>query len=137
MPTDSRGSSHRSSRRRVSRLPAALRQTAAIASEPARLEDILITQKLQLRRRRKPNAHAENAALRALARVMATAPHELVDTLLRASLELCSAGTAGLSLMETSSEGEQIFRWTNLAGALDRHVGRRSLLHGVRTGQAP
>ena len=55
---------------------------------------------------------------------MATAPDELVDTLLRASLELCSAGTAGLSLMETSSEGEQIFRWTNLAGALDRHVGR-------------
>src|SRR5580700_1275679 len=125
MPTGSRGSSHRSSRRRVSRLPASQRQTAAAAaSEPARLEDILITQKLQLRRRRKPNAHAENAALRALARVMATAPHELVDTLLRASLELCSAGTAGLSLMETPSEGEQIFRWTNLAGALDRHVGR-------------
>jgi signal transduction histidine kinase len=124
MPTDSRGSSHRSSRRRVSRLPAAQRQTAAAAaSEPARLEDVLITQKLQLRRRRKPNAHAENAALRALARVMATAPDELIDTLLRASLELCSAGTAGLSLMETS-EGEQIFRWTNLAGALDRHVGR-------------
>jgi signal transduction histidine kinase len=54
---------------------------------------------------------------------MATAPNELVDTLLRMALELCSAGTAGLSLLETTPEGEQLFRWTNLAGALSTYVG--------------
>jgi signal transduction histidine kinase len=106
---------------RISRAPQ--RRLTATASEPARLEDILITEKLKSRRRRKPNSHAENVALHALARVMATAPNELIDTLLRTALELCSAGTAGLSLLETPADGEQIFRWTNLAGALRKHLG--------------
>jgi len=115
---------HRSSRHRVSQLPrASERPMAAVTNEPARLEDILITEKLKSRRRRKPNAHAENAALHGLARVMATAPDELIDTLLRTALELCSAGTAGLSLLETPARGDPIFRWTNLAGALRKHIG--------------
>jgi len=99
------------------------------ASAPAALEDILITAKLKSRRRRKPNAHAENAALRGLARVMATAPEDLIDSLLKAALELCNAGTAGLSLLETSLDGEQIFRWTNLAGALGKHIGGTTPRH--------
>jgi len=94
-----------------------------MASQPARLEDILITEKLKSRRRRKPNAHAENAAMQGLARVMASAPNDLIDTLLRTALELCSAGTAGLSLLETPPQGDAIFRWTNLAGALSKHLG--------------
>ena len=118
------GPLQRSSRRRVSRLSRATdRQEAAMASQPARLEDILITEKLKSRRRRKPNAHAENAAMQGLARVMASAPNDLIDTLLRTALELCSAGTAGLSLLETP-QGDAIFRWTNLAGALGKHLGR-------------
>jgi signal transduction histidine kinase len=117
----------RSSRRNPRRPPqirasASSRLAIPAAIQPAPLQDILITQKLKSRRRRKPNAHAENAALQALARVMATAPGELIDTLLRTALELCNAGTAGLSLLETSLEGEQIFRWTNLAGALGKHL---------------
>ena len=119
------GPLQRSSRRRVSRLSRATdRQEAAMASQPARLEDILITEKLKSRRRRKPNAHAENAAMQGLARVMASAPNDLIDTLLRTALELCSAGTAGLSLLETPPQGDAIFRWTNLAGALRKHLGR-------------
>ncbi len=118
------GPFHRSSRRGAMSLSrASKRRPAGATSEPARLEDIVITQKLKSRRRRKPNAHAENVALQSLARVMATAPNELIDTLLRTALELCSAGSAGLSLLETPSEGEQIFRWTNLAGALTKHLG--------------
>jgi signal transduction histidine kinase len=94
-----------------------------MASQPAHLEDILITEKLKSRRRRKPNAHAENAVMQGLARVMASAPNDLIDTLLRTALELCSAGTAGLSLLETPPQGDAIFRWTNLAGALSKHLG--------------
>lgn len=124
------GPPHRTSRRRVARLSRSpQRQPTAAASDPAPLEDILITQKLKSRRRRKPNAHAENAALHGLARVMATAPDELIDTLLRTALELCSAGTAGLSLLETPLEGEPIFRWTNLAGALSKHLGGTTPRH--------
>jgi signal transduction histidine kinase len=113
----------RSHRQAVREVRAAERRLAPATGEPARLEDILITAKLKSRRRRKPNSHAENVALHALARVMATAPNDLIDTLLRTALELCSAGTAGLSLLETPAEGEQIFRWTNLAGALSKHRG--------------
>jgi signal transduction histidine kinase len=53
----------------------------------------------------------------------------LIDTLLRTSLELCSAGTAGLSLLETPAEGEQIFRWTNVAGALGKQLGGTTPRH--------
>jgi signal transduction histidine kinase len=114
----------RNSGRRAARLSRlSERRVEAAASEPARLEDILITDKLKSRRRRKANSHYENIAVYALARVMATAPNELVDTLLRMALELCSAGTAGLSLLETTPQGEQVFRWTKLAGTLSKHVG--------------
>jgi signal transduction histidine kinase len=127
---DNPGPSRRSSRHHSARFSrASKRQVAPETTEPVRLADILITQKLKSRRRRKPNAHAENAALQGLARVMATAPDELVDTLLRTALELCSAGTAGLSLVESPPEGEQILRWTNLAGALSKHLGETTPRH--------
>ena len=128
---ESPGFPHRRSRRQAPRvLRVSERQLGAAApSEPARLEDILITHKLKSRRRRKPNTHSENAALHALARVMAIAPDDLIDTLLRTSLELCSAGTAGLSLLETPAEGEQIFRWTNVAGALGKQLGGTTPRH--------
>jgi signal transduction histidine kinase len=127
---ESPGFPHRKSRRQAARvLRISERQFAAATCEPARLEDILITHKLKSRRRRKPNTHSENAALHALARVMAIAPDDLIDTLLRTSLELCSAGTAGLSLLETPAEGEQIFRWTNVAGALGKQLGGTTPRH--------
>src|SRR5450432_4702575 len=90
---------------------------------PASLDDILITDRLSARPQRLPRAASENKALRALATVMANSPEELPDTLLQTALELCNAGTAGLSLLETTPTGEVIFRWTNLAGALKGHVG--------------
>jgi signal transduction histidine kinase len=102
---------------------------AAAAREPVELEDILITGKLRSRRRRKPNTYCENVALQALASIMASEPGKLIDTLLRMALELCDAGSAGLSLLETLPNGEQIFRWTNLAGVLDQHVGLSTPRH--------
>jgi signal transduction histidine kinase len=89
----------------------------------ASLEDILITQVLDSRPLRFPNPGKESKALRQLSRVMANSPEDLPDTLLRLALELCHAGTAGLSLVETIPNGEQVFRWTNLAGRLRAHVG--------------
>ena len=91
--------------------------------QSTRLEDILITPELRLRPQRMPNRDEENIALRNLAKVMATAPNEVPDTLLQLALKLCRAGTAGLSLLEPGASGEEVFRWTNLAGALSSHLG--------------
>ena len=89
----------------------------------ATFQDILITSTLSSRPLRFPNFEGESKALRTLSRVMAHSPKDLPDTLLRIALEWCKAGTAGLSLIETTSSGEQVFRWTNLAGVLQNHVG--------------
>jgi signal transduction histidine kinase len=83
------------------------------------LEDVLVTDRLRVRRRL-PNLQDEGRALRALARKMATAPDTLVDTLLEMALQLCHADSAGLSVLDTNS---QKFIWTNLAGTLKQYLG--------------
>lgn len=97
--------------------------TRSASTNLAGLESVLITDKLGSRIPEKLNAAGESNAFLNLARVMAVAPAELLNELLQAGLELCHAGTAGLSLLETTPEGKQIFRWTNLAGTLERFVG--------------
>jgi GAF domain len=103
---------------------------AALApSEPASLEDILITGKLRSRRYKRLSSRDGTLTLHTIARTMATSPNELLDRLLQLALELCGAGTAGLSLLETNLEGEQLFRWTNLAGILRKHLGDSTPRH--------
>jgi signal transduction histidine kinase len=102
---------------------AAATQPAFSSSVPAGLEEILITDKLRIRPRRMPNLQAEGTALRVLARKLATEPHQLMDTLLEMVVELCHAGTAGLSVLEVAKDADQLFRWTNLAGTLKKFVG--------------
>jgi signal transduction histidine kinase len=87
------------------------------------LREILITDRLWSRRRRRPDWQHESEALRTLAHVMSDSPNKLIDTLLQLALKLCRAGSAGLSLLERTPQGEDIFRWTNLAGVLSKHLG--------------
>ncbi|MGH9512075.1 MAG: PAS domain-containing protein [Terriglobales bacterium] len=87
------------------------------------LNEILITEELSVRPQRLPRSASENKALRTLAAIMANDPERLPDALLQYALELCNAGTAGLSLLETTPTGAVIFRWTNLAGRLKDSVG--------------
>ena len=61
-----RGSQRRTTK--VSKIP------QAIISEPAPLEDVLVTNRLRSRRRRKPHAYQENLAWRTLAKAMADSP---------------------------------------------------------------
>ena len=97
--------------------------TESSPSSTAALEEVLTTASLASRPHRLPRAASENKALRALVTVMANAPEELPNALLRTALELCGAGTAGLSLLETTPNGEVIFRWTNLDGVLKDRIG--------------
>ena len=67
--------------------------------------------------------------MRVLAQILRSAPHELVDTLLHIALSLCNAGTAGISVLETLPDGQEVFRWTNLAGTLRKFIGGTTLRH--------
>jgi PAS domain S-box-containing protein len=89
------------------------------------LEDILITPELSRRRSRAPDYAAENRALVALAREMATNPKNLPQKLVDLALELCRAGTAGISLLKSDAEGKY-FSWEALAGMYAPRVGGRT-----------
>jgi signal transduction histidine kinase len=89
----------------------------------ATLEDIVVTHELRVRPTRPADLKAEVEALHDLVRIMAKSPNRLADVLLQHAMELSDADTAGLSLLETTADGQQIFRWTNLAGTLRAHVG--------------
>lgn len=102
--------------------------TAVESAQPknrtVQLCDILITSELSTRACRKRDPLDETRAIRKLASVASSNPHEIIDALLAAGVELCRAGTAGVSLLETAPGGEQVFRWTHLAGLLAEHTGQ-------------
>lgn len=86
------------------------------------LDDVLITEELSRRSPRPPNWQAENQAMHTLARQLVNQPETMLQTLVDIALGLCGAGTAGVSLLETTVNGEE-FRWTVLAGTLAQYVG--------------
>jgi two-component sensor histidine kinase len=89
----------------------------------ATVDDILVTGHLETRPRRRPDHEAENRALNDLALLMVEQPSELYQRFAHLAMDLCKAGSAGISLLETRASGDVIFRWKALAGALSPHVG--------------
>ncbi|WNZ26978.1 PAS domain S-box protein [Leptolyngbya sp. NK1-12] len=87
------------------------------------LEDILITEELFRRSPRPSNWQAQAEAMQRLAQQMARDSESLMPTLVNTALELCQAGTAGVSLLETAPNREESFRWDVLAGTLAHRVG--------------
>jgi GAF domain-containing protein len=85
-----------------------------------RLRDVLITPQLFARPAAEKNRAQIDAAMNQLAKASAIGEQELLDALVRVSLDLCHAGTAGFSMLY---EDEQIFRWDALAGALTAAKG--------------
>ncbi|HEX2224397.1 MAG TPA: GAF domain-containing sensor histidine kinase [Thermoanaerobaculia bacterium] len=94
----------------------------AARSQAVDLESVLLTRELGRRRPRKPDHAAENRALVALAREMANQPRNLLQKLVDIAVDLCRAGSAGISLLRPGPEGE-IFRWEAMAGVYAPHVG--------------
>jgi PAS domain S-box-containing protein len=93
------------------------------------LNDILITEELSRRSPRPPNWQAQAQAMQPIARQMAQGSKTLLQTLVDLAVELCQAGSAGVSLLETTTDGEEIFRWTVLAGTLAQSVGGTTPRH--------
>ena len=89
----------------------------------ADLDDVLITDDLSGRAPRPPDYEAENRALVHLARAMVDSPWNILQMLAETALDLCYAETAGISLLEWSDPGEEIFCWRALAGANRSQLG--------------
>ena len=72
------------------------------------LKDIDIKSELASRPFRPPDYETENRALVRLAQEMAERPSNLLQLVANLALELCHAGSAGISLLETQN-GQGIF----------------------------
>ena len=91
------------------------------ASLQAPLESVLCTEELDLRPARSPNSEALASALMALAQTLAGSPDQLLQELVKKALDLCSAQSAGISLLE-EEDGRKIFRWHGVAGQYAPHL---------------
>lgn len=92
-------------------------------SEHASLEEVVITDELCGRAGRPADLGAEVDAFHALARQMATQPASLLKCLMQTAVRLCGAGSAGVSLLEPTADGSEVFRWVALAGVYEGHEG--------------
>ncbi len=91
--------------------------------DAAELDEVLITDELSHRPARPPDYEAESRALVELAGAMVDSPQSILQMLVGMALDLCNAQTAGISLLESSDTGEEIFRWRALAGVHASHLG--------------
>ncbi len=88
----------------------------------ASLESILCTDELEKRKARAPDHAQENRALVALSEALADSPQTVLQTLVDTILDICHAGSAGISLLREIN-GEQRFYWPAIAGQWETHIG--------------
>src|SRR5690348_2354327 len=99
---------------------------APIASEqenrecPVPLEAVLRTEQLRERTSRPPDFERENRALTRLVQALADDPRTILQALADQTLDVLSAGSAGLSLL--TRDGER-FYWAAIAGQWSPHLG--------------
>jgi GAF domain len=93
------------------------------ASVPASLEKILITDRLARRTLKLSRSADRTSVLKALAEEITGPPETLLGVLVNHALSLCSAGSAGLSLLHAEDE-QQFFHWDAMAGRLKDCVGQ-------------
>jgi Histidine kinase-, DNA gyrase B-, and HSP90-like ATPase len=89
-----------------------------MAGDPDTFQQVLRTHELLTRFRRDPDYASENHALIDLARTLATHPRQILQALATAAWEVCAAGSAGVSTLDSETGGDaSLFRWRALAGA--------------------
>src|SRR5437016_4463072 len=97
--------------------------TSADETRGITAEDLLITEELAQRPPRAPDHAAENEALYELGRLFIETPEAVPNHLVQLALKLCGAGSAGISLLDRSEAGAEIFRWKALAGEFAPYEG--------------
>ncbi len=86
------------------------------------LESILCTEELNCRPSRPRDYEKESRALVGLAEALAESPRTVLQTLVDTILDVCRAGSAGISLL-TKDDGGKRFYWPAIAGAWTAHIG--------------
>jgi len=87
------------------------------AAGSASLDAVLATDELAKRPAREPDLGRENLALLQLAVEMGHPSRHLLQRVVEVTLDLCGAGSAGLSILE-HRDGKERFRWHAVAGSL-------------------
>ena len=87
-------------------------------SAPETLKEVLITRQLAFRRLPAPRSGQEVSSLKQLADCFRAPEGVILQKFTDLTLEVCDAGSAGVSLLETSDSGEEIFCWAALSGGL-------------------
>jgi len=95
-------------------------QPAGVAE--ADIGEIVITHQLSERTLRPRDPEKESKALQTLATVIVENPRGVLKCLVRLAIELCGAGSAGVSLLEKTDDGD-VFRWVTLAGEFAPYEG--------------
>ena len=94
------------------------------AETAASLDDIVITALLAERSAPRRDIDAEHKALTDLIGQAATEPPRLLQHLVDVAVQLCDAGSAGVSLLEPlTGAGTRVFRWAAMSGAYRQYVG--------------
>jgi signal transduction histidine kinase len=91
-----------------------------IAGHDVLLESVLSTGELKARPFRPPDYETENKALLAIAQHMADSPGTTLQKLVEVAMQICRAGSAGVSLL-SKENGD--FYWPAIAGALKPQIG--------------
>jgi DNA-binding CsgD family transcriptional regulator len=86
------------------------------------LDAVIITDELSTRPLRRPDYEIENRAMVALAEELSNSPETILQRLAAVTLDLCQAGSAGISLLVQEPVG-LFFRWPAIAGAWRHQVG--------------
>jgi hypothetical protein len=88
-----------------------------MGESPVSLDDVIVTSQLSLRPSRSPDYRAEIQTLKILVNSMSENPHAFWRRLAEAALQLCRAGTAGVSLLDVK-DGAEVFRAEAIVGVL-------------------
>jgi signal transduction histidine kinase/CheY-like chemotaxis protein len=93
------------------------------------VDELLITEALQNRPARQRDLAREIKAINDLARGMVRQPDALQRRFVELALDLCGAGSAGISMLEEGEHGQPLFRWTALAGEFAPYIGGTTPRH--------
>jgi len=90
---------------------------------PVSLADVVISHELLSRRIHTLNSRVEIKAMYDLAGLLADGAPRVLKRLAQMAIELCNAGSGGISVLEVGDDGNQQFRWQALAGELEKYEG--------------
>jgi RNA polymerase sigma factor (sigma-70 family) len=96
---------------------------ASANQPPVSLADVVISGELLSRRIHTVPSRIEIKAMYDLANLLSEGAPRVLKRLAQMAIELCDAGSGGISVLEVDEEGNQQFRWQALAGELEKYEG--------------